>query len=314
MTSTHLLAAVDLGSNSFRLEMGRESQGRIGRVEYLKETVRLGAGLDAKHNLNAQAMQTGWDCLARFGERLRDFKPRLVRAVATQTLREAQNREEFLAQARRLLGFPIEVISGPEEARLIYLGVAQLLPPSAQRRLVIDIGGRSTEIILGCQLHAGVMVSCQVGSVAWSMQFFPAGELSPDAFDRARMAAQAILGQSLSQYPRSAWEVAYGSSGTIGAVADVLGKSGWPVGVIDRAGLAWLKRRMILFGHTEQLQFEGLKEDRRPIFGGGVSVLDAVMDLLDIDQLRVAQGALRHGVLYDLLARETPAGAVRHPS
>ena len=144
MSSIRLLAAVDLGSNSFRLEIGRETHGQITRVEYLKETVRQGAGLDAERNLSAAAMQAGGDCLARFGERLAGFKPRQVRAVATQTLREARNREVFLDKACEILGFPIEVISGPEEARLIYLGVSHLLPQSDERRLVIDIGGRST--------------------------------------------------------------------------------------------------------------------------------------------------------------------------
>lgn len=142
MSSNQLLAAVDLGSNSFRLEIGRESHGQITRVEYLKETVRQGGGLDAQRNLSPAAMQAGWECLARFGERLRGFKSKQVRAVATQTLREARNAEVFLSQARETLGFPIEVISGPEEARLIYMGVAHLLPQSPERRLVIDIGGR----------------------------------------------------------------------------------------------------------------------------------------------------------------------------
>jgi exopolyphosphatase/guanosine-5'-triphosphate,3'-diphosphate pyrophosphatase len=167
------LAAVDLGSNSFRLEIGHLDHGQIHRTEYLKETVRQGSGLDEERNLTPEAMQRGWDCLARFGERLAGFKKHHVRAVATQTLREARNRAEFLTEAERILGFPIDVVSGREEARLIYQGVAHSLPQSTERRLVVDIGGRSTELILGTGFEAQVMESYRVGSVAWSMRYFP---------------------------------------------------------------------------------------------------------------------------------------------
>ncbi|NBS46358.1 MAG: exopolyphosphatase, partial [Betaproteobacteria bacterium] len=172
MPSGVRLAAVDLGSNSYRLEIARVEQGHLQRAEYLKETVRQGGGLDANRNLTREAMQRGWDCLARFAERLSGFDRAHVRAVATQTLREARNRDEFLARASEVLGFPIDVISGHEEARLIYSGVAHLLPQSNERRLVIDIGGRSTELILGSGHDARVMASYRVGSVAWSMRHF----------------------------------------------------------------------------------------------------------------------------------------------
>ena len=175
------LAAVDLGSNSFRLEIGYLDHGQIQRTEYLKETVRQGNGLDENRNLSRQAMQRGWDCLARFGERLAGFRKFQVRAVATQTLREARNRDEFLARATQILGFPIDVISGREEARLIYQGVAHLLPQSNERRLVVDIGGRSTELILGHAYEARAMESFRVGSVAWSMRYFPDGGVSVEA-------------------------------------------------------------------------------------------------------------------------------------
>lgn len=312
MSSQRLLAAIDLGSNSFRLEIGQESGGHIARVQYLKETVRQGGGLDAERQLSAQAMQDGWDCLARFAERLAGFKPRQVRAVATQTLREARNREVFVERGSDILGFPIEIISGPEEARLIYLGVSHLLPQSDEKRLVIDIGGRSTELILGHHLTPQVMNSYRVGSVAWSLKFFPDGAYTHAAFDRARIAAQAVLDEALSPYARSLWETAYGSSGTVGAVADVLEKAGWPAGQIGRDGLDWLKRCLVRAEHVGKLRLEGLKEDRKSVIGGGISVLDAVMDLLDIDQLWVAQGALRHGVLFDMLDRESLAADVRN--
>ena len=179
MAPESLLAAVDLGSNSFRLEIGRVgSHQRIERVEYLKETVRQGNGLNSRHELSLEAMQRGWECLARFGERLTGFSPTHVRAVATQTLREARNADEFVSRGSELLGFPIEVIPGEEEARLIYRGVSSSLPPSQQRRLVIDIGGRSTEIIIGQQSQTQQLASFALGSVSWSSQFFVDGALN----------------------------------------------------------------------------------------------------------------------------------------
>ncbi len=306
-----LLAAVDLGSNSYRLEIGRHELGQIQRTEYIKETVRQGNGLDEARNLTPEAMQRGWDCLARFGERLAGFKRAQVRAVATQTLREARNRDEFLAKARQVLGFPIDVISGREEARLIYQGVAHLLPQSDERRLVVDIGGRSTELILGQALDAQVMESYRVGSVAWSMKYFPQGQFTPQAFETAEIAAKAVLDEALDSYRRDSWDVAYGSSGTIGAVADVLGAAGWPAGAITRDGLEWLRERLLEARSADRIRLDGLKDDRRPVVGGGVSVLRAVFDLLDIVQMQAAQGALRQGVLYDLLDREQVEPDVR---
>ena len=304
MQNGTLLAAVDLGSNSFRLEIGRLDHGRIHRIEYLKETVRQGNGLDADRNLSEPAMQRGWDCLARFGERLAGFKKEQVRAVATQTLREANNREEFLKRGQKTLGFPIDVIAGREEARLIYQGVAHLLPQSDQRRLVVDIGGRSTEMILGQGLEARTLESYRVGSVTWSMRYFPDGNFTARAFEMAEIAAKAVLDETVATYRSSTWDVAYGSSGTVGAVCEVLTAAGWPPNVVTRDGLDWLLDRLIKGQSAERLKLEGIKEDRRAVIGGGVSVLRAVFDLLDIEQMEAAQGALRHGVLYDLVNRD----------
>ncbi|MDP3137158.1 MAG: Ppx/GppA phosphatase family protein [Burkholderiaceae bacterium] len=308
------LAAVDLGSNSFRLEIGYLDHGQIHRAEYLKETVRQGNGLDEERRLTPEAMQRGWDCLARFGERLAGFAPGQVRAVATQTLREARNRDVFLSRAHQMLGFPIEVISGLEEARLIYQGVARLLPQSDERRLVVDIGGRSTELILGQGLDSEVMESYRVGSVAWSMKYFAAGQFTADAFRRAEVAAKAVLDEALNAYPRQAWDVAYGSSGTIGAVADALGDAGWPTGQITRDGLDWLLDRLLKAQSADRLRLAGMKDDRRAVIGGGLSVLRAVFELLRMDSLQAAQGALRHGVLYDLLERDESNSDVRDAS
>jgi exopolyphosphatase/guanosine-5'-triphosphate,3'-diphosphate pyrophosphatase len=314
MQNGTLLAAVDLGSNSFRLEIGSLDRGRIQRTQYIKETVRQGSGLDLDRNLTAQAMQRGWDCLARFGERLAGFKNTQVRAVATQTLREARNREEFLARAQQILGFPIDVISGREEARLIYQGVAHLLPQSAQQRLVVDIGGRSTEIILGQGLEARVMESCRVGSVTWSMRYFPDEQFSLRAFDSAEIAAKAVLDEVVNTYRSNTWDVAYGSSGTIGAVGEVLAAAGWPSGVVTRKGLDWLVDRLLKAQSAERLKIDGMKDDRRAVIGGGISVLRAVFDLLGIEQMEVAQGALRTGVLYDLIEREQDLSDLRSTS
>ncbi|MFD0668581.1 Ppx/GppA phosphatase family protein [Ramlibacter sp. MAHUQ-53] len=311
MENGTLLAAIDLGSNSYRLEIGRYEDGQIRRIEYLKETVRQGGGLDDSRNLTEDAMRRGWDCLARFGERLAGFKRRQVRAVATQTLREARNAGEFLAGAHPLLGFPIDVIAGREEARLIFQGVTHLLPQSDERRLVVDIGGRSTEMILGQGYDARVMESYRVGSVAWSQKYFPKGEFTEAAFERAEVAAKAVLDEALSAYPREGWDRAYGSSGTIGAVGDVLAATGWDAGTVSREALEWLRARLLTARRADRLQIEGLKEDRRPVIGGGISVLMAVFDLLQIDTMHVAQGALRHGVLYDLLDREHLQGDLR---
>ena len=311
MQNGTLLAAVDLGSNSFRLEIGRQDSGHIQRVEYLKETVRLGGGLDEDHNLSLDAMQRGWDCLARFAERLGGFSHAQVRAVATQTLREANNREAFLHRGSEVLGHAIDLVSGPEEARLIYQGVARLLPQSDERRLVIDIGGRSTELILGQQFQSRAVASYRVGSVAWSVQYFADGRFTASAFERAEVAAQAALEDAALMFSSDHWELAYGASGTVGAVADILAGAGFERDRIGRDGLIWLKAQLLRAQSADRVRLDGLKEDRRPVIGGGISVLCAVFDLLRIDSLKVAQGALRQGVLYDMVQREHPESDLR---
>jgi exopolyphosphatase/guanosine-5'-triphosphate,3'-diphosphate pyrophosphatase len=306
-----LLAAVDLGSNSFRLEIGRYEHGHVQRVEYLKETVRQGNGLDENRNLTPEAMQRGWDCLARFGERLAGFSRTQVRAVATQTLREARNREEFITRGSQVLGYPIDVVSGPEEARLIYQGVARLLPQSDERRLVVDIGGRSTELILGQQFTPHAVASFRVGSVAWSSRYFAGGLFTPQAFMAAEIAAKAVLDEALATFRPDGWDVAYGSSGTAGAVGEILTAAGGPEGLITREGLDWLHERLLRAQSADRVRLDGLKDERRAVIGGGISVLRAVFDLLHIEQMQVAQGALRQGALYDLLDREQPGTDLR---
>ncbi len=296
------LAAIDMGSNSFRLEIGQHAGERYRRIDYLKETVRLGAGLDAAGFLGDDAAARGLDCLARFARRLEGFAPNQVRAVATQTLREAKNRDAFLARAQTVLGRPIEIISGREEARLIYAGVARL-QPSEVPRLVIDIGGRSTEMILGRGTRPQQAESFQVGSVSLSMKYFPDGRFNERAFRDAQVAAGAELEEALGPFAPRHWREALGSSGTVGAVSHVLAASGISDGRVTPAGLRWLMERCLEAGSAERLVVPGLKDDRRAVIGGGLAILYTLAANFGIDELRPARGALRQGVIFDLAAR-----------
>ena len=293
------LAAIDIGSNSFRLELGQMPQGRYRRIDYLKDTVRLGGGLDSNGMLGEEAAQRGLACLRRFAVRLAGFAPGQVRAVATQTLREARNRNAFLMRAQEALGFPIEVISGREEARLIYAGVARLQPSEATR-LVIDIGGRSTELILGQGGTPQVAESFGVGCVGLSMRYFPGGRLSAAAFRDAQVAAGAEFEEGLQPFAPHRWTQALGSSGTVGAVAQLLQASDITDGRITPAGLRWCIERCIKAGHIDAIELPGLKADRRAILPGGLAILYTLAAHFQIDQLQPAKGALRQGVIVDL--------------
>ncbi|HWH83942.1 MAG TPA: exopolyphosphatase [Burkholderiaceae bacterium] len=303
------LAAIDMGSNSFRLEIGQVIGDRYRRVDYLKETVRLGAGLDADGRLTDEAGARGLACLVRFAQRLKGFVPAQVRAVATQTLREARNRDAFLARAQAELGFPIEVISGREEARLIYAGVARL-QPSAKPRLVIDIGGRSTEMILGHGRRPVRAESFQVGSVSLSMRYFADGRFSEAAFRQAQVAAGAELEEGLEPFAATHWEEALGSSGTVGAVSQLLAASGVTDGRITPDGLRWLMEQCLRAGKVERLALPGLKEERRAVIAGGLSILYTLAANFGIQALLPARGALRQGVIFDLDERR--AATERH--
>jgi len=293
------LAAIDMGSNSFRLEIGQLINGRYRRIDYLKETVRLGAGLDGHGLLSEEAAERGLLCLARFAQRLKGFAPAQVRAVATQTLREARNRDAFLARAQAGLGFPIEVISGREEARLIYAGVARLQPSSVPR-LVIDIGGRSTEMILGHGRKPVRAESFQVGSVSLSLKYFGEGRFTEAAFRQAQIAAGAELEEALEPFAPEHWQEALGSSGTVGAVSQLLAANGVSDGRITPDGLRWLMEQCLRAGRVEKLALAGLKEDRRAVIAGGLSILYTLAANFGIAELLPARGALRQGVIFDL--------------
>ncbi|MEO5883373.1 MAG: Ppx/GppA phosphatase family protein [Caldimonas sp.] len=297
------LAAIDMGSNSFRLEIGQLVDDRYRRIDYLKETVRLGGGLDAEGVLGEEAALRGLECLARFASRLEGFAPGQVRAVATQTLREAKNRNAFLARAQSSLGKPIEIISGREEARLIYSGVARLQPSNVPR-LVIDIGGRSTEMILGRGERPRRAESFQVGSVSLSMKYFPEGRFSERAFREAQVAAGAELEEAIGPFAPRHWDEALGSSGTVGAVSQVLAASGQGDGAVTPEGLRWLMQRCLEAGSADRLELPGLKDDRRAVIAGGLSLLYTLAMNFGIDKLQPARGALRQGVIFDLAARQ----------
>jgi len=291
-----------MGSNSFRLEIGQVQEGRYRRHLYLKETVRLGAGLDVDGMLTEEATERGLKCLSTFAQSLRSSAPMQVRAVATQTLREARNRDQFLLRAEAALGHPIEIISGREEARLIYAGVA-FLQPSPKPRLVIDIGGRSTEMILGSGRVPRVAESFQVGCVSLSMRYFPDGRYTRAAFRAAQVAAGAELEEALVPFARRHWREALGSSGTAGAVSDVLRASGKSDGRITPEALRWLIERCIECGHIDSLDIPGMKPERRAVIAGGLAILYTLAMQFGIDELLPAKGALRQGVIVDLSER-----------
>lgn len=303
-----LVAAVDLGSNSFHLLIGRVDESPSGHQIYpldsLKEVVRLAAGLDEHKRLDAASQARALHALQRFGERLRSFSPDRVRAVATNTLRVAKNGKEFLKTAEAALGFPIEVIAGQEEARLIYAGVAHSLPFDGQRRLVIDIGGGSTEFIIGTNYTPQLLESVYVGCVRFSREFFPGGEVTRAAMKAAVLAAREEIQVIREAYLASGWQQAIGSSGTAKAIAEALSANGLSVdGGITPAGLEGLRARLIKAGRAEDAGLQGLKPDRIPVFAGGVAIMSAIFDELDIQVMHYGEGALRLGLLYDLLGR-----------
>lgn len=296
------LAAIDIGSNSFRLEIATLRRGRYRRVGYFKRMVQLGSGLDADGRLGEPAMQRGLQCLAEIAQALRGLGPGHVRAVATQTLREAVNRDEFLARAQPVLGHPIEVIAGREEARLIYAGVS-VLSPSEAPRLVIDIGGRSTELILGHGRNSLAVESFAIGSAGLSLRCFGDGRLTADAFRHAQAAALDAFEAALGSFDPSRWREVLGCSGTVDAIAGLLRASGVTDGRVTPQGLAWLIEGAIDAGHVSRLQLPGLKDERRPVLPGGLAILHALMGRLGIDELQRSKGALRQGVIVDLHQR-----------
>ena len=300
------IAAVDLGSNSFRLQIGRIVGDQIYPMDSLKESVRLAAGLTADKHLDQSSQQRALAVLNRFGERLRCFRPDTVRVVATNTLRVARNAPEFLPLAEEALGFPIEIIGGREEARLIYIGVIHSLPSVDHKRLVIDIGGGSTEFIVGRKTEPGLLESLYMGCVSYSMHFFPGGKVDKKRFRNAEMAAAQEVERIAGLYKSVGWDEAVASSGSARAIADLLELNqlnpGGDAG-ITRQGLETLRALMIHAGSAEKMDLAGLPAERLPVLAGGLAIMCAVFAGLGIERMNYAGGALRLGVLYDLLGR-----------
>ena len=303
MNVPSVLAAIDLGSNSFRMEIGRVVGSQIYPLDTLRDPVRLASGLNADKTLGREASQRALGVLERFGERLRGFDAHAVRAVGTNTLRVARNAPDFLREAEKCLGFPIEVISGHEEARLIYFGVAHLQEPGAARRLVVDIGGGSTEIVVGQGYTQEVLESLYVGCVGYSMRFFAEGQYGRAAFREAELAARSEFEVVANGLRRRGWSEAIGSSGTARALADLLEQNRFSEHGITAAGLEALRQALIKAGSASELRLLGLRPDRVPVLAGGLAIMLAAFSELSIDRMNVSEGALRTGVLYDLLGR-----------
>lgn len=298
-----VLAAVDLGSNSFHLIVARLENGQLHVIDRLREMVRLAAGLDEHRMLTDEAQARALGCLRRFGERLRDLPQGAVRAAGTNTLRQARNGDAFRLAAERALGHPIEVIAGREEARLVYLGVAHGLASVKGRRLVIDIGGGSTEFIIGEGFDPLYRESVAVGCVSMSEAVFGDGRVTEKRMRKAELVTRIELEPIEASYRRTGWEATVGSSGTVRAIGAILEAQGWSQNGISRAGMAKLRQALIDAGHVDLLSVGGLKDERRPVLAGGFAVLSAAFEALGIEHMQVSDMALREGLLYDFLGR-----------
>ena len=311
-----VLASVDLGSNSFRLFMGRVEESAHGvevrATEGFKESVKLAAGLDAKQMLSDESIAIAQAACARFGERLRNFEPGQVRAVATSTLRTAKNSDVVITKLEQALGFKIQVISGHEEARMIYVGAAHSLPNNQRNRLVIDIGGGSTECIIGRDYQPLLMESVNVGCISTTKQWFADGKLTAKAFEQCTLFARSKLAVISPAFNRHGWQDTIGTSGTARALLQIC-ESQFGDPLITAKRLRDLQAICVKMGHVDDLKFEGLRSDRRAAMPGGLATMIAVLDEFNIDQMTYGTGALREGVLYDLIGRQNQ-GDIREVS
>ena len=304
--STETFAAVDLGSNSFHMIVGKLDNQQLVIVDRLREAVRLGGGLLKDKTLSDEAWERALQALSQMGQRVRGLPSHHVRAVGTNTMRQIRDGGAFLQAAQDALGHPIEIIGGREEARLVYLGVAHGLAAGEGTRLVIDIGGGSTELILGDGLEAGERESLFMGCVSMTRRFFADGSLSAAAMEQAVLAGRVELRPVRWQFSADRWSAVVGSSGTIKAIEKVAVANGWSDAGITKSALKKIRRALASVSHIDDLRLDGLADDRRPVFAGGVAVLSAVFKALDIEHMQVSELALREGLLYELL------GHVRH--
>ncbi len=303
METHQTIAAVDLGSNSFRLQVGRVDDDQVYPLDSLRESVRLAAGLTADKHLDDAAQVRAIDCLKRFGERLRGLPPGAVRAVGTNTLRVAKNAREFMPRFEAALGFPIEVVAGREEARLIYLGVAHSLPATPDKRLVVDIGGGSTEFIIGAGNQPHKLESLYMGCVSYSLRYFPEGRISKSSMKEAELAARIEVETIRRQFSRKHWQQAVGSSGTARAIGDILEANGWSESGITGEGMERLRGALLKSGDAARLNLPGLKDDRIAVLPGGFAIMNAIFAELDVKHMALANGAMRQGILWDMIGR-----------
>src|SRR5271156_1528415 len=300
-----VLAAVDLGSNSFHMVVARYSHGQLVILDRLREMVRLAAGMGDSARLDDTATDRALRCLERFGQRLRAMRADSVRVVGTNALRRAKRKRWFLEHARAALGHPIEIISGMEEARLIYSGVAHTSPMSPDKRLVIDIGGGSTEVVIGQGFEPLLLESLSVGCVGLGTICFEDGRISEKRFERARTAVRLELEPIQEAYRKLGWLQASGSSGTVRVIGDVLRRLNPESPRITLDNLRSLAERVIAAGHVDELDLEDVDAERAPVFPAGVAILLEIVESFGIDRVRAAEGAMREGLLYDLMGRFT---------
>ncbi|UTW09726.1 exopolyphosphatase [Pseudomonas benzenivorans] len=298
-----LIAAIDLGSNSFHMVLAKADHGEIRVLERLGDKVQLAAGIDEERMLSEEAMVRGLDCLRRFAQLTASLPEGALRIVGTNALREARNRAEFIRRAEDILGHSVEVISGREEARLIYLGVSHSIADTPGKRLVTDIGGGSTEFIVGQRFEPLLRESLQMGCVSYTQRFFRDGKITPARYAQAYTAARLEVMGIEHALRRHKWEDAVGASGTIKAIGLAIQAAGLGAGEVTPEGLAWLKRKIFKLGEVDKLDLDGIKPDRRGIFPAGLAILEAIFDACDIQRMSHSEGALREGVLYDLLGR-----------
>ena len=303
MTTPNVLASVDLGSNSFRLQICEINNGQLKVIDSLKQMVRFAAGLDGQKNLDQASQERALECLAKFGERLKGFRAEQVRAVATNTFRVAKNIDAFIPQAEAALGFPIEVIAGREEARLIYTGVVHTLPPNGDKMLVIDIGGGSTEFVIGSDLKPTLTESLPLGCVTYSMRFFQ-NKISQKDFQDAITAARNEIQRISKSMKRAGWDFAVGTSGSAKSIRDVIAAANPQEADITYAGMKKIADKIISAGSVKKARFEAMKPERVEVFAGGLAVMMAAFEELDIDKMTVTEAALRDGVFYDLIGRQ----------
>ena len=315
-----MLAALDLGSNSFHMVVAQMVLGQLRVVDRLRESVRLAEGLDGFGGLKPEVLERALACLSRFGQRVQDIPAHRVRAVATNTVRQLRAASTFLLPAETALGHAIDVVSGREEARLVYLGVAHAQPPKDdQLRLVIDIGGGSTECIIGRGMDALERESLQVGCVASTRRFFGNGKLSRKRWNAALIEVTAEFQQFAATYRSLGWDEAIGAAGTNKAIGEICAAMKLTKGAVTAEALPQVRDRLLQAQRIDDIDLPGLSAERRPVIAGGILILEAVFNALELERMAVSKAALREGVLYDMLGRggaddprDTSVAALEH--